>query len=157
LKAHHFTKNERNKKKWKWKQAKGEWKSGKIAQDHNGKSNTTKGNERIEKYQNHHKKKDKRSIECFNCHKMGHYAYECYADKKKKKYQDKEAHMAQEDSDSLEPLTLMVTTTVGSANSQAESWYLDSGCSNQMTYHKEWLINFNAEKGVRCDLLMTIP
>jgi len=48
---------------------------------------------------------------------MGHYASECYTNKKKKKYQDKEAHMAQEDSDSSEPLTLMVTTIAGSANS----------------------------------------
>jgi len=31
LKAHHFTKNERNKKKWRGKQAKGEWKSSKTA------------------------------------------------------------------------------------------------------------------------------
>jgi len=61
---------------------------------------------------------------------MGHYASKCYADKKKKKYQDKEAHTAHEDSDSSEPLTLIVTITTGSVNSQAESWYLDLGCSN---------------------------
>ena len=59
LKAHNFTKKERNKKKWKGKQAKGEYKFGKIAQDHYDKSDTIEGNERIENYQNHHKKKDK--------------------------------------------------------------------------------------------------
>jgi len=45
LKVHHFTRNERN-KKWKGKQAKGEWKSGKTAQDHYDKSDTIEGNER---------------------------------------------------------------------------------------------------------------
>jgi len=54
--------------------------------------------------------------------------------------------MAYEDSGSSETLILMVTTTTRSVNSQAESWYLDSGCSNHITCHKEWLINFNAEK-----------
>ena len=49
LKTHHFTKNERN-KKWKGKQAKGERKSGKIAQDYYDKSDTTEGSERIEKH-----------------------------------------------------------------------------------------------------------
>ena len=142
LKTHHSTKN---KKKWKGKQAKGEKKSSKTTQDYYDRSDTTEG---TEKYQNHYKKKDKRSIECFNCHKMGHYASECYADKKKKKHRDKEVHMAQEDydSDSSETLTLMVTTTAGSANSQEKSWYLDSGCSNHMTCHREWLINFDTEK-----------
>ena len=145
LKTHHSTKN---KKKWKGKQAKGENKSGKTTQDYYDRSDTTKGSARTEKYQNHHKKKDKRSLECFNCHKMGHYASECYADKKKKKHRDKEAHMAQEDYDydSSETLTLMVTTTTRSVNSQEKSWYLDSGCSNHMTCHREWLINFDAEK-----------
>jgi len=30
-----------------------------------------------------------------------------------------------------------------------EYWYLDSGCSNHMTSHKEWLINFDSSKDCR--------
>lgn len=94
-------------------------------------------------------KMDKRSIECFNCHKYGYFAYECYAKKgKQKKHQGKEAHVAQEDSDS-EPLTLMMTTLVESSSSHADLWYLYSGCSNHMTCHQEWLINFDATKKSR--------
>lgn len=93
-----------------------------------------------------YQKKDKRSVECFNCHKYGHYSYECYVDKgKHKKYQGKEAYVAQEGSDS-EPLTLMVTTSAESSSSHVDLLYLDSGCSNHMTCHQEWLINFDATK-----------
>ena len=27
-----------------------------------------------------------------------------------------------------------------------EIWYLDSGCSNHMTSHREWLIHFNKSR-----------
>lgn len=40
----------------------------------------------------------------------------------------------------------MVTTSAESSNSQANFWYLDLGCSNHMTCHKEWLINFDETK-----------
>ncbi|XP_014493123.1 uncharacterized protein LOC106755474 [Vigna radiata var. radiata] len=97
----------------------------------------------LEKYQ---KKKDKKSIECYNFHKFGHYAYECYANKgKQKKHQIKEAYLAQEDSDSR-PITLMVTMSATNSESQNKMWYLDSGCSNHMTYHKEWLVNLDESK-----------
>ncbi|OIV91203.1 hypothetical protein TanjilG_30425 [Lupinus angustifolius] len=39
---------------------------------------------------------------------------------------------------------LMVTTSA--ENSLTESWYLDSGCSNHMTRHKEWLVDFDPSK-----------
>jgi len=29
---------------------------------------------------------------------------------------------------------------------KGEEWYLDSGCSNHMTAHREWLTNFDASK-----------
>jgi len=53
--------------------------------------------------------------------------------------------MMKEDFD-FELFILMVTITVEDSNSKVESWYLDLGCSNHMTCHKEWLINFDAAK-----------
>ena len=29
---------------------------------------------------------------------------------------------------------------------KGEEWYLDSGCSNHMTTHRDWLTNFDASK-----------
>ncbi|XP_019425045.1 PREDICTED: uncharacterized protein LOC109333918 [Lupinus angustifolius] len=82
------------------------------------------------------------NIECFKCHKNGHYSYECFSEKGKKNHNEKEAYTVQEELEE-EPLTLMVTN---SAEHSYESWYLDSGCSNHMTSHKEWLADFDPNK-----------
>ncbi|XP_017412861.1 uncharacterized protein LOC108324424 [Vigna angularis] len=117
LKVHHG-KSDTKKKQKKWKGKKGNWKACRPKDDQEDESNAVEGKGRSEKFQ---KKKDKRSIECFNCHKYGHYAYECYANKGKQKgQQDKKAYVAQENSD-FEPLTLMVTTTAEGSSSQIES------------------------------------
>ncbi|KAG2376610.1 uncharacterized protein HKW66_Vig0242400 [Vigna angularis] len=134
LKVHHSKNNDKKKfKKWKGKHAKGNWKTDKGKDDQEDKPvSVEKSGGSDRGYQ----KKDKRSVECFNCHKHGHYAYECYADKsRQKKYQGKEAYIAQ-DLDS-ESLTLMVTTSAENSSSQSDLWYLDSGCSNHMTCHRE--------------------
>ncbi|WVZ01111.1 hypothetical protein V8G54_027180 [Vigna mungo] len=60
----------------------------------------------------YYKKKDKRNVECFTCHKMGHFSYECWFKKGRslKKDHNKDAHLAKEESDT-EPVILMVTTS----------------------------------------------
>ncbi|XP_047178495.1 uncharacterized protein LOC124845441 [Vigna umbellata] len=65
--------------------------------------------------------------------------------KKKNKFQSKETHLAQEESDS-KPLILMVMTTTEGMKSLDKGWYLDSGCSNHMTCNREWLVNFDNTK-----------
>ena len=40
-----------------------------------------------------------------------------------------------------QPLILMMITNPESYNN--EVWYIDSGCSNHMTGHHEWLVNFD--------------
>ncbi|XP_019451906.1 PREDICTED: uncharacterized protein LOC109354004 [Lupinus angustifolius] len=98
------------------------------------------GQRRIQKQ----KKYDKRNVECYNCHKTGHYSYECPVEKgKQKNLHDKEAFTTHEDPE-VEPMTLMVTNPAEDAH--LESWYLDSGCSNHMTSHKEWLIDFDSSR-----------
>jgi hypothetical protein len=51
--------------------------------------------------------------------------------------------MAAEDGDAN--VVLMMATTCDE-NAQNEDWYLDSGCSNHMTSHREWLTSFDASK-----------
>ncbi|KAK2398342.1 putative mitochondrial protein [Trifolium repens] len=83
------------------------------------------------------KKFDKSKIKCYNCDKFGHFANEC-------RLKDQQgANMATEDGDAN--AVLMMATTCDE-NAQNKDWYLDSGCSNHMTAHREWLTNFDASK-----------
>lgn len=43
-----------------------------------------------------------------------------------------------------QPLMLMMITNPKSYNN--EVWYIDSGCSNHMTGHRDWIVNFNPKK-----------
>ncbi|XP_019447316.1 PREDICTED: uncharacterized protein LOC109350539 [Lupinus angustifolius] len=90
------------------------------------------------------RKTDKRRIKCYNCDKLGHFASEYYASNKKQHQvkQDPEANLAKKESEDFddEAVQLMMTTISKLRN---DVWYLDSGCSNHMTGHKDWLVNFD--------------
>ncbi|XP_019439021.1 PREDICTED: uncharacterized protein LOC109344724 [Lupinus angustifolius] len=132
-------KAERKDKKWKGKQS---LNRRKTSQDWS-ESSYKRGRSKLNYNQ---KKFDKSKVECFNCHKLGHYSYECGNDKSKQSRHKEEALTTHEDSDS-EPLNLMVTDAA--TKSHSEFWYLDSRCSNHMTNHKEWLKDFDSTKRSR--------
>ena len=55
------------------------------------------------------------------------------------------AHIAQETSSSEEdPVLLMMTTSFDKSDSL--TWYLDSGCSNHMTCHEDWLCDLDKSR-----------
>ncbi|XP_019432647.1 PREDICTED: uncharacterized protein LOC109339635 [Lupinus angustifolius] len=97
------------------------------------------------------KKVNRKRIKCFNCNKVGHFSTECQAlprqlDFHKKQHHD-EAHMVKEENGHMDdeaPILLTVTTSQG--NNNKEIWYVDSGCSNHMTCHRDWLVNFDSSK-----------
>jgi hypothetical protein len=60
-------------------------------------------------------------VECYRCHKHGHYQYEC---------PDKEKETKVNFSEIEEELLLMAYIDMN--NSPCNTWYLDSGCSNHM-------------------------
>ncbi|GAU44523.1 hypothetical protein TSUD_82300 [Trifolium subterraneum] len=72
-------------------------------------------------------------IECYKCHKLGHYRNECsewegnvnYAE-----YQHEEE-------------TLLMAYSDSNTEHKEEVWYIDSGCSNHMVGTKEWLFDFD--------------
>lgn len=88
------------------------------------------------------KKFDRSKIQCFNCQKYGHFVDECRGPTVKRANSNDEAHVAQEEGSDSNEVMLMVTN--GSDPVNSESWYLDTGCSNHMTGHKDWLIDFDS-------------
>lgn len=64
----------------------------------------------------------KAAVECFKCHNLGHFQYEC-------PQWNKEANYAELDEE--EELILMAVVQENEATRQ-DAWFLDSGCSNHM-------------------------
>ncbi|GAU38467.1 hypothetical protein TSUD_151900 [Trifolium subterraneum] len=78
-------------------------------------------------------KQSKENIECFRCHKLGHYQSECPSWEDNANYA--EFHNEEE--------TLCMAQTDHGNAVQEEAWYLDSGCSNHMIDNKDWLFDFD--------------
>ncbi|KAK2452968.1 putative mitochondrial protein [Trifolium repens] len=79
-------------------------------------------------------RQNKDFVECFKCHKLGHYQNDC---------PDWEGNANYAEFDDDEEMLLMAH------NDQAISgknhlWFLDSGCSNHMIGEKEWFFDFDS-------------
>lgn len=64
----------------------------------------------------------KATVECFKCHNLGHFQYEC-------PQWNKRAYYAELDEE--EELLLMAVVEENEAK-RNDAWFLDSGCSNHM-------------------------
>lgn len=74
---------------------------------------------------------NKEKIECFKCHKMGHFRSECPD-------WEKEANYVEMEED------LLLMARIESLKTDEEHvWFLDSGCSNHMCGAKEWFIELD--------------
>jgi hypothetical protein len=79
-------------------------------------------------------KQSKEHVECFKCHKLGHYQNECPSWEDNANY----AEFGEEEE------TLLMAKTDQGHEIQEEAWYLDSGCSNHMIGNKDWLFDFDS-------------
>ena len=79
---------------------------------------------------------NKATIECYKCHKLGHFQYECPSKEGK-------AHYAEADAEEEE--VLLMAFTGESENESKEVWFLDSGCSNHMCGDKSWFSSFDQQ------------
>ncbi|CAJ2635130.1 unnamed protein product [Trifolium pratense] len=79
-------------------------------------------------------RQNKEFVECFKCHKLGHYQSEC---------PEYEGNVHYAEYNSVEEMLLMSRTNQDSKVNAIEPWYLDSGCSNHMIGHQDWFIDFD--------------
>ncbi|MCH96964.1 retrovirus-related Pol polyprotein from transposon TNT 1-98, partial [Trifolium medium] len=98
-------------------------------------------------------KKDKSHIQCYNCEKWGHYASDCRS--KKVQDNDDEANFVQDKEDKgavtfMAAISDELCETSGAyaarVNCVSGAWFMDTGCSNHMTGHRDWLIRFDQSK-----------
>ena len=91
----------------------------------------------------------KATVECFKCHKLGHFQYEC-------PQWNKEANYAE--LDDTEELILMAT--IDEPINKKVAWFLDSGCSNHMCGDKSAFVELinEGKHFVKCgnDSRMTV-
>ena len=71
---------------------------------------------------------DKATVECYNCHKLGHFQWEC-----KKGVEN----FAENQAESEEHMLLMAYIEE-KKQQKTDVWFLDSGCSNHMCGKKEY-------------------
>ncbi|KAL9235086.1 hypothetical protein vseg_009882 [Gypsophila vaccaria] len=71
---------------------------------------------------------DKSLIECYYCHNLGHFQYECPNWGKKANYVEEEEEL------------LLMSYDEPHQTKHEEVWFLDSGCSNHMTGNKKMVL-----------------
>lgn len=74
---------------------------------------------------------DKSKVECYRCHKFGHYASKCYTKLPNDKKGDESANFV----DNKEVETLLMAVHVGTKH-ESDIWYIDTGCNNHMCGRK---------------------
>ncbi|KAF2311985.1 hypothetical protein GH714_027668 [Hevea brasiliensis] len=70
---------------------------------------------------------NKATVECYKCHDLGHFQYECPKSNKEANY----AELEEEDE-----LLLMAYVELHETN-RSDAWFVDSGCSNHMCGNQE--------------------
>ena len=68
---------------------------------------------------------DKSIVECYHCHKLGHYQYECPSKQKEANFAEAHEEM------------LLMAYIEEVQEQRADMWFLDSGCSNHMSGKKD--------------------
>ncbi|XP_004496824.1 uncharacterized protein [Cicer arietinum] len=158
------------------------WRKNKFKKPGDKSESSSKGGISSGKSKGNSRNFDKKKVQCYNCEKFGHFAYECWAGKggKQKKKGEDETCAAQECSSSDSDTVLMLATTneerssfsttyeerssatdeerylfsetallmatTNEEHSPSHVWFLDTGCSNHMTSHKEWLVDIDKSR-----------
>lgn len=78
---------------------------------------------------------NKALIECYKCHQLGHFQYEC------PKWEKETNYVELEEKEEL----LLMSYVEHNQSGREDVWFLDSGCSNHMCAHKQWFSDLDEE------------
>ncbi|KAF2310023.1 hypothetical protein GH714_006277 [Hevea brasiliensis] len=102
---------------------KGRWKE-KNGQHHNKKN-------KVGDSQRKDKGRDKSSVECYQCHRYGHYRYELQTNLNK--YHGGRSNFSEtKETETKEEEVLLLMVCHSNEETSSNMWYLDTGCSNHM-------------------------
>ncbi|XP_070022658.1 uncharacterized protein [Nicotiana sylvestris] len=108
----------------------------KIHQTFRGRGRGQRGGRGCGYYQeNNGQRYDKSKIECYSCHKFGHYSWECSSNVEEK------ANLVDDKKEGVESTLLMALKEED--RDDCSSWYLDNGASNHMCGCKEKFVDIN--------------
>ncbi|KAJ1700426.1 hypothetical protein LUZ63_000205 [Rhynchospora breviuscula] len=74
----------------------------------------------------------RRDVQCYYCNKFGHFQSECY----QKQREEGQVNYTEEEEVDVQP-SLFMAYSIEEKIDTSSIWFLDSGCSNHMTGHKQ--------------------
>ncbi|KAL4280657.1 hypothetical protein GQ457_03G000810 [Hibiscus cannabinus] len=80
---------------------------------------------------------DKSKVECYSCHKLGHFSWECQNEGSN----EERVNLIEDQQDVEEPTLLLALKN--EENNDASTWYLDNGASNHMCGDKEAFVKLD--------------
>ncbi|KZV24117.1 hypothetical protein F511_41480 [Dorcoceras hygrometricum] len=82
---------------------------------------------------------DKSNVECYNCHKFGHYSYEC------RNNVEETNNFAENSTEEVNPTLLLACKTIQEQDN--DKWYLDSGASSHICGKKDLFVELDESIG----------
>ena len=91
-------------------------------------------------------RRDMSTVECYHCHKFGHYQSQCKNELSRKNQGQQER--AEEVVAAAWPASYGDDSTMKSKQIGSQDWVLDSGCTKHMTQHRHYFIDFVSHGGI---------